>query len=325
MTDDGDGNWIKNPNVKMEDLPLFDFGRRSRERETQTERKRLADGKAPRTKAERDTEAGLLGLLQYGLMGPLGALLDIRNENDLIEAKAAPPTAGDPNTYSASGGSTVEDRAMNLTERYKPVFRGGLTQDYVNQQIANAEAARGRSGPEFSVQPQAQARRQQMELLQLLEQSRGQDTIAKLQGQKALGESSYRAAQQQAMGGGLAQAVESTRQSQDIVRQVGEGAVSQDYTTRNMQNLLSAQGRGQDLQVTKAQNLAKIANAESKQAMANFYLALGDDAESALRRADVEWQKLYARAVSRGQEDTLKLLNAGAGIAGGALSAYAKG
>lgn len=320
MIDNGDGSWNKNPNVTIDDLPLFDFGRRGRERSTQTERENQAGGKAPRTKAERDTQAGLLTALQYGLLGPFGALLDIRSENDLIEAQAGAPVPGDPSTHAASAGITVEDRARNLTERYKPVFRGGLSEDYARQQFANAETARGRTGPEFNVQSQSGARQQQVDLLKLLEQTRGKDTVAKLQGQKALGESAYRGAQQQGMGGGLAQAVEQTRQAQGVVSQVGAGALSQDMVTRNMQNLLSTQGRAQDLQVTRAQNMARIAGEEAKQSMVNFYLALGDDAESALRQADIQWQKLYAKSVSKGQEDTMKLLDAGAGIAGGALA-----
>lgn len=161
--------------------------------------------------------------------------------------------------------------------------------------------ARGKKSMALDLASNEGARKQQMALLQQLEASRGQDTAAKLQGQKALGESAYRTAQHQGMGGGLASATEGTRQSQGVVSQVGEGALQQDMATRNMQNLLSTQGRGQDFQVTKAQNNLQISQQEASDALVKFYLTLGDDMAMAQKRAAVEREKFKQAEIAHSQ------------------------
>lgn len=161
--------------------------------------------------------------------------------------------------------------------------------------------AQGKKPTSMDLAASENARQQQLNLLKQLETSRGQDTVAKLQGQKALGDAAYRAAQQQAQGGKLASAVENTRQQQGAVTQVGEGALSQDMATRNMQNLLSTQGRGQDFQVTKAQNNLQIAQNEANDALVKFYLTLGDDMAMAQKRAAVEREKFKQAEIAHSQ------------------------
>jgi len=190
-----------------------------------------------------------------------------------------------------SGMVAPEQQAMLFGMQNIDAFRINLPTDYDKQKYALAELARDRPLESWKYGNQEPLKGQR-DLLGLLEMSRGKDTVAKLQGQKALGESAYRGAQQQALGGGLAAATEATRQSQGAVSQVGEGAVSQDYSTRNMQNLLSTQGRAQDLAVTTAQHKLKLAGQQTNNAMVQFYLSLGDDFATAQKRAEIEFNKL---------------------------------
>lgn len=287
-------------------------------------------GRPPTYKEMEDARAGYNATqaLKYIFTGPIGLGMDLLGLNK---------GAGGQNRELVSigkGGGRDWGNAMQevdrvagpalspnsatiqLMEKSKPAFTSRLDPRFADLQFLAAEQARGRAAPTMNQAPQLQQRENQIQLLRQLEQSRGQDTIAKLQGQKALGESAYRGAQQQAMGGGLAEATEATRQSQNVVSQVGEGAVAQDYATRNMQNLLSTQGRGQDFQVTKAQNGLQIAQQESNNAMIKFYQTLGDDFETAQRRAATEQEKLRNAAQARFQGMQDKTVNDILGVVG---------
>lgn len=212
-----------------------------------------------------------------------------------------------------------EQQAMLFGMQNAAAFRSRLPTDFQAQQNALAELAKARPQADWNYQ-ERDARAKQLELLRTLETSRTGDTAAKLQGQKALGDAAYRAAQQQAGGGGLAHATEATRQQQEVVSKVGEDAVSQDYTTRNMQNLLSTQGRAQDLAVTQAQFKAKLAHEEQKNAMVQFYLTLGEDAATAQRRAEIEFQKLVTAKYLSNIGAREATIGAGIGAAGTILS-----
>lgn len=243
--------------------------------------------------------------LQYAALGPFGFLADLvlgkqpfsmssKDELALADAAKGAGEAVTPLISPEAGAAAVAGRA-------KEAFKSKLDPRFADLQYLAAEQARNRAAPTMQQGPQLEQRNNQIELLKQLEAGRGQDTAAKFQGQKALGEAAYRTAQQQGMGGGLAAATEGTRQSQGVVSQVGEGALQQDMATRNMQNLLSTQGRGQDFQVTQAQNRVTIAQQESNNAMVKFYLTLGDDFATAQRRAQASLDKLYHGALNRFQ------------------------
>jgi hypothetical protein len=172
----------------------------------------------------------------------------------------------------------------------------------LSQLDAKQKYAEGRQGPQLNLDPQAQGRKQQLALLRLLEASGEQPTAAVAAGQKTLGQSAYQAAQGSAMGGGVTRAAEASRQAQDVVGQVGEQAKSQDMARRNMQVIAGTQARGQDQQVTRAQQNADLAQKQTNQAMVQYYMTLGDDYQTAERRAIVEAQKLYHARVKANRQ-----------------------
>jgi len=239
------------------------------------------------------------------LTGGIGLIPSLLSGQPLLQFNAKDQAALDKGVRDANAAAEPiidpAGAARKVRDLAAPQFKSKLDPRFADLQYLAAEQARNRAAPTMQQGPQLEQRNNQIELLKQLEAGRGQDTAAKFQGQKALGEAAYRTAQQQGMGGGLAAAAEGTRQSQGVVSQVGEGALQQDMATRNMQNLLSTQGRGQDFQVTQAQNRVSIAQQESNNAMVKFYLTLGDDFATAQRRAQTSLDKLYHGALDKFQ------------------------
>lgn len=318
--------WEKN---YAESLPAMEEKRKAGNRTgiaQQTYNAFMQDHGRPPTKKEMEDAMAAYNTaqtLKYVATGGLGFLFDAATGNENREAFAMmPETERDfYNTVNAAGEAigpliAPEAYARDYAARAKPAFASKLDPRFADLQFLAAERARQRQAPTMNQAPQLQQRANQIQLLQQLEGSRGQDTVAKLQGQKALGEAAYRGAQRQATGGGLAEATEATRQSQGIVAQVGEGAVSQDYATRNMQNLLSTQGRGQDFQATQAQNRLGLAQQESNNAMVKFYQTLGDDFETAQRRANTEFIKLERGVTNRFKQASQEFRDSAIGAVG---------
>jgi hypothetical protein len=132
-----------------------------------------------------------------------------------------------------------------------------------------------------------------MKLLAQIQEGKGKNTAAEAMGQKALNQSAHQAAKVRARGGGLSAMGDANDQAQGIVGQVGQGVAQEMSADTNRQVLLGTQGRAQDYQVRQAEMVSQMAQEESNNAMVRFYLAMGDDFQTAERKASLEKTRLY--------------------------------
>lgn len=174
-------------------------------------------------------------------------------------------------------------------------------------------AQRGLAQNPYNTATADQARAAQLALMQQMEAQRTGPSLAAMQGQQAMGQSTQQALMQGALGGGRGAMLGAGQMAQGLVGDVARARMIEDLKARAGIGGVATGLRGQDIRSAEQQMRAGHQAQGLSDEMARFYSGAGLGLEDATKNAQLEQYKLQQRLIQdqkqKRQQDDQTALN----------------